>query len=65
MSHAMNGPKQEVKNYFELLELILENNTQAIQVCNKFGQFVYMNKLANKFFLVDKMFQIIIPFITL
>ena len=46
MNHAANGLNQEAKNYFELLELILENNILAIQVCDKVGQFVYMNKLA-------------------
>lgn len=48
MNHAANGLNQEAKNYFELLELILENNILAIQVCDKVGQFVYMNKLARE-----------------
>lgn len=48
MNHDENGLKQEAKNHFELLELILENNMQAIQVCDKVGRFVYMNKMARQ-----------------
>ena len=48
MNHAENGPKPEAKNHFQLLELILENNSEAIQVCDKVGRLVYMNKIARQ-----------------
>lgn len=48
MNHAENVPKPEAKNHFQLLELILENNSEAIQVCDKVGRLVYMNKIARQ-----------------